>query len=210
MPVKQTISQDLHGEWQIGLFEAPCKAPLPFCYGYCCCCCMAGQQRLKILDVIGEPYVCCGGAFPCGPLGEPQDRNCVWAEAFCCNGCAISGNRFLIQTRFDRQNTFCDDCLLWSVCLAQWSVCILQMVGVEVPEEIENLVDCIAEIVSGCMLAQQEVEIEFVKKQGYAGCPQPIFSSMTPAQQQLVQQGKPPQQQMGAAQGVAFGATAFR
>lgn len=197
MPIKQEVTEALQGEWQVGLFETPCKAPLPFCLGCICTCCMAAQQRHQILDVIGEPYVCCGGLFPCGPLGEPQDRNCVYAEACCCTGLSISANRFLIQTRFDRMNTACDDCILWSVCLASWAVCLLQCVGVDVPEEIENLVDCAIITVDGCMLGQQQVEIEHVEKSGYAGPPAHLIGMMPPFQQQMMATGKPPQHQMG-------------
>lgn len=203
MPIKQEVVDQLTGHWQIGLFEAPCKAPMSFCYGCCCICCMASQQRLKILDVIGEPYICCGGLFPCGPLGEPQDRNCVYAEACCCSGLAVSGNRFLIQTRFDRQNTACDDCILWTVCLASWIVCLLQCVGCDVPEEIENCVDCMVMVVDGCMLAQQQTEVDYVVKNGYGGPPQHIIGALSPFQQQVASQGKPAQQTMGGMGGAA-------
>lgn len=216
MPIKQEVVDNLSGHWQIGLFESPVKAPISFCYGFCCPCCMTCQQRLEILDVIGEPYVCCGGLFPCGPLGEPQDRNCIFLETCCCPGLALSGNRFLIQTRFDRENTCCDDCLLWAVCLAQWIVCILNCVGVDVPDAIENLVDCAAMTVQGCMLAQQQYELQHVQKTGYGGPNQAVMGAMSPYQQQLMQQAKPPQQMhmggaavIGAAVGGAAGASAM-
>jgi len=209
MPIKQEIASNLTGEWQIGLFEAPCKAPMSFCYGFCCCCCMAAQQRLQILDTVNEPYVCCGGLCPCGPLGQEQDRNCVYLEACCCTGWAISGNRFLIQTRFDRQNTACDDCLLWATCLAQWLVCILQCAGVDVPDEIENCVDCLSQTVNGCMLAQQQVEIDYVQKNGYGGPPGHIMGMLPPGQQQMMAMGKPsPGVGMGAAVGGMVGGAA--
>mmetsp|Transcript_19147 Transcript_19147/g.45118 ORF Transcript_19147/g.45118 Transcript_19147/m.45118 type:complete len:355 (-) Transcript_19147:53-1117(-) len=205
MPIKQEIVDRLTGEWQVGLFEVPCKAPVSFCYGCICSCCMTCQQRNEILDVIGEPYVCCGGIFPCGPLGEPQDRNCIYLEACCCPGMALAGNRFLIQTRFNRMNTACDDCLLWSVCLASWAICILQLVGCDVPEEIENLVDCAQMTVTGCMLGQQQVELDYIKRTGgYTGPSPQIMAAMTSYQQGLMQQAKPPQQQsMGLAGGAA-------
>jgi len=216
MPIKQEVVDQLSGKWQSGLFEAPVKAPLSFCYGCCCSCCMTCQQRLEILDVIGEPYVCCGGLFPCGPLGEPQDQNCIFLETCCCPSLALSGNRFLIQTRFDRENTCCDDCILWSTCLASWAVCILQCAGVDVPDELENLVDCMIVTVNGCMLAQQQVEIQHVKSTGYTGPSPQIMGAMTPYQQQMMKQAKPPQQYtmggaavVGAAVGGAPGAAAM-
>lgn len=204
MPVKQQISENFTGKWQHGLFEAPCKAPVDFCFGCCCTCCMAGKQRGDLLDLTGEPYVCCGGLFPCGPLGEPQDRNCMWAEACCCTGCAIAGNRWMVQTRFDRENTACDECILWLACLMPIIICVLKCF-IEVPDEVENCVDCFTMIVNGCMLAQQQSEIKYIQSTGYNGPPQKIVGMLNSAQQQAIQQGSaPPQQQMGG-QNVVMG-----
>eukprot|EP00929_Paragymnodinium_shiwhaense_P062230 TRINITY_DN3106_c0_g1_i1.p1 TRINITY_DN3106_c0_g1~~TRINITY_DN3106_c0_g1_i1.p1 ORF type:complete len:287 (+),score=47.95 TRINITY_DN3106_c0_g1_i1:124-984(+) len=204
MPVKTEIRDNLTGTWQIGLFEAPCKAPVSCCYGCLCTCCMVAQQRGEILDVIGEPYICCGGMFPCCGLGEPQDRSCAWVEACCCTGIALGANRFYIQTRFDRENTACDDCILWTTCLISWIVCILQMF-LDIPQEIEACVDCMIMSVNGCMLAQQQVELDYVKKHGFRMNPQ-VLASMSPFQQQLIHQsGKPAQMQMMGGQAYAPG-----
>mmetsp|Transcript_89339 Transcript_89339/g.193379 ORF Transcript_89339/g.193379 Transcript_89339/m.193379 type:complete len:227 (+) Transcript_89339:127-807(+) len=200
MPIKQEVAQALTDNWEIGLFETPCKAPGQFCYGCCCCCgiCMAAQQRLEILDVIQEPYVCCGGLCPCGPLGQPQDRNCVYAEVCCCLGHAVAGNRFLMQTRFNLMNTPCDDCILWTVCLASWLTCIMQMVGCDLGDDLANCVDMMVLIVNGCMLAQHQTQLEAIKRNGgYQGPPQHVLGMMDPFQQQVMMQGKPQQQQMG-------------
>jgi len=158
---------------------------------------------LQILDVIGEPYVCCAGMFPCGPCGDPQDRNCAWLEACCCTSLAIAGNRFLIQTRLDKQNTACDDCLLWFTCLASWSVCLCNCAGCDVPDEIENCVEWLKVIVDGCMLAQQQYEIDHVQKTGWFGPNPSVVAALPPLQQQMIQQGRP----MGpvAAAGVVAG-----
>jgi len=199
MPIKQEVVEQLTGKWQIGLFEAPIKAPHWCLAGCCCCCCMVGKQRGDILEVIGEPYVCCGGMFPCGPLSEPQDQNCMWAEAFCCTSCAISANRFLIQTRFDRENTCCDDCILWTVCLASWAVCLVQCVGFDVPQEVENVVDCMVMSVNGCMLAQQQHELEHVRSTGFTGVNPAIKCMLAPNQQHMISQG-------GAGMAMAAGA----
>lgn len=200
MPIKQEVVDQLTGEWKIGLCTAPVMAPHWFCCGCFCSCCLASTQRHEILDIINEPYVCCGGIFPCGPLGAPRDRNCVWLEACCCTGYAIAGNRFLIQTRFDRQNTCCDDCILWTACLAPWIICCLECGGVDVPDEIESCVDCLQCIVSGCMLAQQEVEVKHIKKTGWSG-PNPAISQMLPPGQQKMMQH-------AAAAGAVFGGAA--
>jgi hypothetical protein len=207
MPVKQEINEALTGTWQIGLFEAPCKAPKDFCLGCFCMCCTSAFQRLELLEFIGEPYVCCGGIFPCGPLGQPQNKNCVWVEACCCTGCSITGTRFLIQTRFDKQNTACDICILWAVCLANWIVCIAQCF-VDVPDEIENIVDVLTCIVDGCMLAQQATEIKYQKTLGYSLPNSNVIQVLPPHQQELIQQGKPKQQTMAAGIGAVLGGAA--
>jgi len=190
MPIQQEIVGSLTGEWQTGLFEAPAKAPLPFALGCCCPCFYAGQQRLQILDLVGEHYVCCAGLCPCGPLAQPQDRNCAYAESCCCTGLAISGNRYILQTRLDRKNTPADDCLLWTTCLAPWAVCLCRMGGVSVPREVENCVDCLQVVVAGCMLAQHQVEVEHMAKSGFVGVSPAIVAVLPPGQQQMIDQAK--------------------
>lgn len=110
----------------------------------------------------------------------------------------------MIQTRFDRENTACDDCILWATCLAPLVVCCCECAGVDVPDGIENLVDCMQITVSGCMLAQQQVEVQHVQKTGFMGVNPGIVAALNPAQQCMIGQGKP----MGgrAAQATAAGA----
>jgi len=109
-----------------------------------------------------------------------------------------------IQTRFDRQNTACDDCILWTTCIISWAVCIANMV-MDVPDEIENCVDCMIQIVNGCMLAQQQNEVNHIKRVGYAGPSQNVMQVLSPHQQELMCQGKPAQQQMGGMGGAPIG-----
>lgn len=210
MPLKQRVAEQLTGEWQVGLCEAPCSDPFSCCYACLCPCCMAAQQRQEILAVIGEPYVCCGGMCTCCGMCAPcevdtrNDCCCVWAEACCCTGLAVAANRFLIQTRFDRKNTECDDCILWLACLTPLVTCLCQCVGVEIPEELQNCVDCCQTCVTGCMLAQQKVEIDHVKRTGFAGPPPCVVAMLPPRQQQMIGRAKP-MGPVGAA-GVAAGA----
>jgi len=207
MPIKQELAANLTGQWQIGLFESPCKAPADFCLGFLCCgctCVKTALQRNELLEFIGEPYVCCGGIFPCGPLGNPQDPNCVWCEACCCTGCAISGTRFLMQTRFDLQNTCFDDCILWVTYLISWIVCILRMF-VDIPDEIEAMVDLLIQIVNGCMIAQQQTELNYQKSKGYNGIPANIMGAvLNPKQQEMAHKAQVPESsRKGAMVGVA-------
>mmetsp|Transcript_8920 Transcript_8920/g.16023 ORF Transcript_8920/g.16023 Transcript_8920/m.16023 type:complete len:341 (+) Transcript_8920:99-1121(+) len=192
MPVKQQVVQSCTGHWKVGMFQAPAAAPPQCVYGCLCPCCASFQQRNTLLDITGEPYVCCAGLFPCCGIDKPQqDRNCLYLEACCCPGLAISGNRFMVQTRFDKENTPCDDCILWTTCLCVYGIEIARCCGVDIPEELDLLADCLVLTVNGCMHAQQYIEIEDIKKNGYSGPPSAIMAAMPPAQQSMMQGSKP-------------------
>eukprot|EP00811_Abedinium_folium_P000896 NODE_10822_length_1326_cov_6.930776.p2 GENE.NODE_10822_length_1326_cov_6.930776~~NODE_10822_length_1326_cov_6.930776.p2 ORF type:complete len:341 (-),score=94.35 NODE_10822_length_1326_cov_6.930776:255-1277(-) len=205
MPVHGDIASELSGTWQVGLFEAPCKAPLSCCYGTGCMSCSAYQQRKRILKVISEPYVPCGGVCPCGPLGQPQNECFLFPEVCCCPGLAVAANRFYVQTRFDRRNTACDDCILWTTCIASWFICLASLCETDLPQELENAVDCLVLSVNGCMYAQQQVEIKHIEATGFAGAPPRIANMLNPVQQQMIQMGKPMPQGAVAPQQVQMG-----
>lgn len=176
MPIKQEVTSNLHGQWKVELFKAPCEVPWQCLYGCLCTPCAAYQQREELLDFTGEPYVCCAGLCACGPLGEPMDRGCLCIEACCCAGMALSGNRFMIQTRFDRENTPCDDCIITFTtcfyCAVEIAKCF-----VDVPDGLELLADCLVMSVNGCMHAQQHIELAEIKKNTatYAGPPAAVL-----------------------------------
>eukprot|EP00437_Effrenium_voratum_P050463 CAMPEP_0181531500 /NCGR_PEP_ID=MMETSP1110-20121109/72135_1 /TAXON_ID=174948 /ORGANISM="Symbiodinium sp., Strain CCMP421" /LENGTH=237 /DNA_ID=CAMNT_0023662577 /DNA_START=28 /DNA_END=740 /DNA_ORIENTATION=- len=188
MPVKQELTQACQGHWKTEMFQAPCQAPLSFCYGCCCIPCAAYQQRSELLDLTGEPYICCVavGSVAADFLSEPQDRTCLCAEVCCCPGLAVSGNRFMVQTRFDKENTACDDCIITGTCLFVWIVDIARCF-IDIPREIDLLADCVVLSVTGCMHAQQQIEIDDIKKNGYQGMPPLIMNSLPPAQQMMFQ-----------------------
>mmetsp|Transcript_47533 Transcript_47533/g.83570 ORF Transcript_47533/g.83570 Transcript_47533/m.83570 type:complete len:374 (+) Transcript_47533:72-1193(+) len=212
MPVRQQVQEACTGKWQVQLFEAPAKAPHICLYGCCCICCASYQQRNELLDMTGEPYVCCAGLFPCGPLGQPcQDRSCLAVEACCCAGLAVSANRYMIQTRFDKENTPCDDFIITFSCLFYYVVQIAKCFC-DVPDELELAAECLIMIVDGCMHAQQHIEIEGIKKNGYTGPSPAIMAALPPAQQHMVQQGKAvggPRGVTPAMMGAAGGAAAM-
>lgn len=185
MPLKENLAKAYKGEWQVNLFQAPCAKPLPFCVGCICPQCYSCKQRFEILDFIGEEYVCCGGICPCGPLGEPMDRNCMFLEGCCCVSCAIGGNRFLIQTRFDVQNDCFDECLLWATCILSWvNACC------DLPEELEFAIDCLQMIVAGCELAQHDHQMEYQQAKGYQGPSQEIMANLPVSQQEMINRAK--------------------
>lgn len=205
MPLKQELVQACTGHWKTEMFEAPLQAPVSCLYGCCCICCASYQQRTELLDLTGEPYVCCAGLCPCGPLGEPQDRACLALEVCCCPGLALSANRFMVQTRFDKENTACDDCIITFTCLF---VCALDIARccIDIPHELDFLADCLVMSVQGCMHAQQQIEINEIKKNGYHGMNPLIMQSMPPSQQEMFQKvgmnhgGHPHPAMMGAPQ----------
>lgn len=103
---------------------------------------------------------------------------------------ALSGNRFMVQTRFDKENTPCDDYIITATCLFACAVDIARCFC-DVPQELENLADCLVMTVQGCMHAQQHIEIQKIKATGYMGPPQHIMGMMSGPQQQVMMQGKP-------------------
>merc|ERR1740130_969665 len=124
--VKGEVAETLTGVWRIGLCEAPCKAPGSCCYACWCPCCMVRSQRKEILEITGEKYICCGGLYAdcccascCTVLKTQQESPdpCLCLESFCCTSLGIVGNRYMIQTRFDRANTGWDDCMIMMLCV---------------------------------------------------------------------------------------------
>mmetsp|Transcript_3791 Transcript_3791/g.14053 ORF Transcript_3791/g.14053 Transcript_3791/m.14053 type:complete len:271 (-) Transcript_3791:287-1099(-) len=188
MPIKGEVAAQLTGRWKHQMFEAPCEAPVQCLYGCLCTCCAVYQQREELLKITGEPYICCAGLCPCGPLGEPQDKNCLVIEACCCTGWALSANRYMIQTRFDRENTPCDDCIIWGTCLF---ICGLNIARcfMDIPDELDFCADCLIMTVNGCMHAQQHIEIQEIKNTGYQGPPAQLIHLLPPLQQKMITGG---------------------
>ena len=146
------LNDKLENQWEVGLLTSPCSEPLAFCCACVCVCPAAYMQRETLLQMTGEPYYCCAGMFPCGPLGQPCAKEpCLCLEACCCPWCALTGNRFLIQSRFAIQDGACDECILWFTCCISWTICIAQLAGVDVPREVEMSVDLLQTVVMGCM-----------------------------------------------------------
>merc|ERR1740121_2594853 len=169
------------------MLDAPCSAPGKFAYGCCCPCCFTCAQRNELLRMTSEQYVCCAGLFPCGPLGEPQDPNCVYAEVCCCMGCAISGNRWMLQTRFLKQNDPCDDCLICCNAVLSTVACLMELFGVD--EDATSAVTCAADTMNACviscMLAQHEVEMDHIKEKTIEPAMAKILAFLPPKQQEM-------------------------
>ena len=97
----------------------------------------------------------------------------------------------MIQTRFMVANSACDEFILIFMCLISWTICILEMIGIDVPDALEAAVDLLMDIIWAMMHAQQHHQIEAIKEQGYTTPPQEVIVLLPPAQQQIIAMGKP-------------------
>mmetsp|Transcript_6370 Transcript_6370/g.13920 ORF Transcript_6370/g.13920 Transcript_6370/m.13920 type:complete len:202 (-) Transcript_6370:159-764(-) len=184
-------------EWQIGMLEAPCRAPGHFCCGAFCPWCTACRQREEILELIGEPYVCCGGGCPCCGLNKPcpdgMDTCCLVAEVICCPIIAVTTNRYYIQTRFGRENSACDDYIITYTAVLQCISCILSCVAACCFPELRDVAELVAFCADlaqccclGCMYAQQDTELDYVSQFPYNGPPGHIRHLLPPEQQEML------------------------
>mmetsp|Transcript_67506 Transcript_67506/g.126095 ORF Transcript_67506/g.126095 Transcript_67506/m.126095 type:complete len:202 (+) Transcript_67506:96-701(+) len=199
MPKKsQELADALAGhEWQIGMLEAPCVAPGHFLCGCFLPWCTAFKQREEILDIVGEPYVCCGGGCPCCGLNKPcpdgMDTVCLAIEVCCCPVLAVTTNRYYIQTRFGRENSACDDCIITVTACLHCLSCIISIFAIcfcpeisDVAQFLDHIADCAQCICMGCMYAQQDAELEYVANRPYNGPPANVRRMLPPEQQQML------------------------
>ena len=200
MPVKDLqVAKLLTNNWQIGLFSTCFTEPLTFLYSCFCTPCMAYTQRKDLLQMTREPYVCAGGMFPCGPCAKPCSDKWLFVEVCCCPQFAVSGNRFMIQTRYDRRNTYCDDfIIIFTVVTACLAACFSILTSGKKAEGFENFAEILVCSVNGCMLTQQDVEIRYLKTIAYNGAPAFIIQILPPEVQKVVIVRAPDQQQMTA------------
>ena len=179
------------GQWQTSLSGACCEAPSTCLCGAILPCIVAANQRLEILEIIREPYVCCAGMNPC--LTSVCNPKCAYVEGCCCPTFAVLGNRYLIQTRFDRANTCCDDALIGcTAALELLSICLPRDNPIQ---HISQVVTC---TVLACCLAQHHSELKYIRSVGYNGAPAYIMQLLPPQMAQGVVVMTPQQQTMGA------------
>mmetsp|Transcript_34616 Transcript_34616/g.79713 ORF Transcript_34616/g.79713 Transcript_34616/m.79713 type:complete len:235 (+) Transcript_34616:27-731(+) len=216
--IKADIAPYLNREWQVELFNAPVSSPLECLFGGVCCCVAAAKQRHELLELTGEPYVCCAGMCEVGPLGEAQpEMPCLCCEVLFCPQLALSANRFFVQSRFGLQNTPADNALIsatnWIGMLFNYCACFMEMkyccqecfqididgpcCDIQLPlRELALIADCAFLCLNGCMFAQQQVEIDTMKGRGYYGPPQAVLSALPARLQALMSSSRPPQQFM--------------
>jgi len=192
-PIQGDLAQAMTRQWDTTMLGAPCAAPASCCCAFLCTPCMSYSQRNELLDITGEPYVCCAGLCPCGPCAEPCSSREPWLclEVCCCTSQSVLANRYIIQTRFDRENDPCDDALLMFVCIFDCFACLAAFfVDEETADCLKSISDCIYNSVCACMLTQHKVEIDRIKQElqtrPYGGIPQHIYGVLPPKQQQML------------------------
>merc|ERR1719456_1520642 len=141
---------------------------------------------MELLEMAQEKYLCCAGLCPCGPLGKPQDEQCLYLEVCCCPGIAVGANRWMLQTRYLRQNDPCDDCLIIFQQALQCLACVMRAAGSEDADEVTALSDVVNCCVCSCALAQQQVEIEHLKEKKVTSTVQDVISALPPKQQEMI------------------------
>eukprot|EP01094_Clydonella_sp_ATCC50884_P002591 TRINITY_DN11977_c0_g1_i1.p2 TRINITY_DN11977_c0_g1~~TRINITY_DN11977_c0_g1_i1.p2 ORF type:complete len:187 (+),score=53.79 TRINITY_DN11977_c0_g1_i1:54-614(+) len=165
--------KDARNEWDIGICEAPCHEPLTCLVGMVCCPCYIWLQRMEIYEGrANKEYKCCGGAYCFDNdmfCGRSMPGLCLACEVCLCPWCALYGNRYLIQKKYSIKNSCFDACLIQLACLCSWLGClvtILSYCGL-VPKQwskairkIIYIMDVIYLMFAGCLLAQQQHEME--------------------------------------------------
>eukprot|EP00440_Ansanella_granifera_P037655 gb/GFBE01040854.1/.p1 GENE.gb/GFBE01040854.1/~~gb/GFBE01040854.1/.p1 ORF type:complete len:229 (+),score=44.35 gb/GFBE01040854.1/:1-687(+) len=205
--MKADIAPYLNRPWSVDLFETPLKDPANCLFGGVCCCIGAVKQRQELLQLTGEPYLCCAGTCPLGPLGEPQPMTpCLCLEAALCPQMALSANRFFVQSRFGLKNTEADHALMQATGMlymcASYAACFMELkrcaqsCGVDIDgpcwdiqlpvRELILMADCAFLCLNGCMYSQQQVEINAMKANGYGGPPQGVLSALPQKLQAII------------------------
>merc|ERR1719414_1048469 len=99
---------------------------------------------------------------------------------------AVSGNRWMLQSRYLLQNDRCDDCIITCQQALQCLACIMRAVGSEDADEVTAIADCVTCCVMSCSLAQQQVEIENIKETGMTSLVQDVLDLLPPKQQEMI------------------------
>lgn len=102
----------------------------------------------------------------------------------------------MIQTRFDRQNTHCDEFILWCTAVVACINCVVQTVSDVDCSALQAAVDLLICTVNACMQTQHEYEIRHIKETGYRGAPRFVIVLLPVQQQGYVLVGPPSQQKM--------------
>eukprot|EP00667_Euglena_gracilis_P013836 EG_transcript_14295 len=156
---RKNPAEGFRNEWHSSMFFVPCKNPIMCCLSCFCPWCCAFRQRRQLLEFRMENYTCCADICSCVTDScmsciRPCPNFCLCLEVFCCLGCAVHGNRWLVQRRYQLENQCCDLCLMWTSCICSCLACITG------EDWLEFAADVLYYSVIGCMLAQHDYEMK--------------------------------------------------
>lgn len=176
-----------------GVFQTPmskaCCAECPTTCVWCCCqssfvfsSCTQYLVRSRVLDGDMSKYKCFQGQFTvccCIKAGAFSEESCpeccMFCEALCCPGLALSASRITVMDQYDLVSDPCDNRMIrFSNCCMMLS-CVCNILAIFIPalDDAAQIIDCIADVVyatvSGCMTAQVIHEINFQKGNGPTG-----------------------------------------
>ena len=144
-------------------------------------------MRYKVLNHIApgsgwDHYVCCQGytgsccCFHPGACCEKEmPRTCMFVEACCCAGLAVSSTRFVLMDQYKLVPDECDNRLIrFNNCMQVLScICHFAAIFDRNLRDLAQIIDLIADIVffsmAGCMTAQVDYEINYRESLGSAG-----------------------------------------
>ena len=163
MPLPSDIERHLTGEFNEGCCGSICGNLYSCCYFSLCPHCALHSQRSQILDITGEPYVCCGGTWPCCGCDKPKSKSCLCLEVCLFPNMALGANRFLVQTRFNKRNAWMDNCCKIGNLCVSCEFCLLNTVCCcGCTDEQKNLVKS-ATCICACTHCQNAGAIHDVK-----------------------------------------------
>lgn len=119
--------------WVLHICKVPCEVPQYYLGGCCCPCCVAFNHREYLLHGnIYEEYSCCQGKYGkcyCNTCTRAIPHCCLIAEVICCTGCAISGNRFLLNERYQTKDSITETIILIAAAVLSFFGLFGQIIG---------------------------------------------------------------------------------
>lgn len=111
MPLPKEINELVTGEFSHGAITSICHAPFNCIWFSIFPVCATFSQRRRIQHITKEPYICCGGLWPCCGFNKPMPDSFLLVETCMCPNATLAANRFLMQTRFNKRNSGADKVL---------------------------------------------------------------------------------------------------
>ena len=145
---------------------APCEMPV-FCMSACCLpwLCVY-KQRKVLLNHRMIDYECCAGVCGryhtegCNKYTRGNEEFCLALEVALCLGCAIHGNRWMVQQYYNLQNDIADSCVMLL------SYLLLPLSFLMQDDALENIADVAYLPCASCLITQVH---HHVKVFGFTG-----------------------------------------